>query len=69
MELRFVSLLNETKIDGFIIKKNEVGIIATEDGENYIINFSNADYPLKINKKNVVLFFVVQRSVAVIFIF
>ena len=56
MELRFVSLLNETKIDGFIIKKNEVGIIATEDGENYIINFSNADYPLKINKKNVVLF-------------
>lgn len=56
MDLKFVYLLNETKVDNFILKKNEVGIIACEDGGNYVVNFSNADYPLKINKRNVKIF-------------
>ena len=56
LELKFVYVLNETKVDKYVIKKNEVGIIACEDGDNYVVNFSNANYPLKLKKSNVKIF-------------
>lgn len=56
MDLKFIYVLNETKIDSYIIKKDEVGIIAYEDGDYFVVNFSGADYPLKINKNNVKIF-------------
>ncbi len=56
MDLKFIYVLNETKIDSYIIKKDEVGIIACEDGDYFVVNFSEADYPLKINKNNVKIF-------------
>lgn len=56
MELNFVYVLNEIRIDDNIIKSNEVGIISHEENDYYIVNFSSVNYPLKINKNHVRLF-------------
>lgn len=56
MDIKFVRVLNRIKIDNFSIQENEVGIIACKDGEDYVVNFSSADYPLKINKNNLEFF-------------
>lgn len=56
MDLRFVFATTETKLENYTVKKDEVGIIAYEDKNYYIVNFSNATYPIKIDKATVRLF-------------
>lgn len=56
MELNFVFIKDEINISNFHLKKNEVGIIAKDLGEYYLVNFSDSSYPLKIQKEKLVKF-------------
>ncbi len=56
MELKFVYLKNKEVVDGFNLKQFEVGIIAKDIGNEYLVNFSSADFPVKIKKDKLTVF-------------